>query len=125
VVAESIMEFLSSESNLQLLERLRAAGLTVVSDQPAPSRDGPLAGLSVVITGGLEAYTRDDAKRAVAAAGGKATGSVSRSTAFVVAGVDPGSKLQKAESLGVPVVDEAGFLRILSGDAPPPERAPA
>jgi DNA ligase (NAD+) len=122
VVAESIMEFLSSEANLELLERLRRAGLTVESDAPAPSRDGPLIGLSVVITGGLDAYTRDDAKRAVVAAGGKVTGTVSRSTAFVVAGVDPGSKLQKAESLGVPVVDEPGFLRILAGEAPPPER---
>ena len=122
VVAESIMEFLSSESNLELLERLRRAGLTVESDQPPPSGDGPLTGLSVVITGGLDAYTRDEAKRAVVAAGGKVTGTVSRSTAFVVAGVDPGSKLQKAESLGVPAVDEPGFLRILSGEAPPPER---
>ena len=102
VVAESIREFLSSEANRELLERLRAAGLTVVSDAPPPRADGPLTGHSVVVTGGLEAYSRDEVKRAIAAAGGKMTGSVSKSTSFLVAGVDPGTKLQKAESAGVP-----------------------
>jgi DNA ligase (NAD+) len=125
VVAESILEFRSSEANRDLLERLRAAGLQMESDAPPPARDGPLTGSTVVITGGLEAFSRDEAKRAVVAAGGKATGSVSRSTGFVVAGVDPGSKLQKAEQLGVPVVEEAAFLEILAGRRPPPERTPA
>jgi DNA ligase (NAD+) len=124
VVAESVREFLSSDANRELLERLRAAGLTVVADVPSPSADGPLAGCTVVITGGLEAFSRDDAKRAVARAGGKATGSVSRSTSFVVAGAEPGSKLAKAESLGVAVIDEAAFLAVLAGDAPPPGRDP-
>ncbi len=123
VVAESVREFLGSEANVALLERLRDAGLTVVADIPAAPVDGPLTGRTVVLTGGLEAYSRDDAKRAVIAAGGKVTGSVSKSTGFVVAGVDPGSKLAKAESLGVPVLDEAGFLAVLAGDADPPERA--
>jgi DNA ligase (NAD+) len=122
VVAESVREFLAIDRNRALLERLRAAGLTVESDAPAPARDGPLAGLSVVITGGLDAYTREDAKRAVAMAGGKATGSVSRSTAFVVAGVEPGSKLQRAEAAGVPVIAEAEFVAILEGRRPPPDR---
>jgi DNA ligase (NAD+) len=121
-VAESIREFLSSEANRELLERLRAAGLTVVSDAPPPRADGPLAGRSVVVTGGLEAYSRDEVKRAIAAAGGKMTGSVSKSTAFLVAGVDPGTKLAKAEAAGVPVIDEAAFLAILAGDAPVPVR---
>jgi DNA ligase (NAD+) len=125
VVAESVREFLSSDANRALLERLRAAGLTVEADVPAPREEGPLTGCAVVLTGGLEAMSRDDAKRAVVAAGGKVTGSVSRSTGFVVAGVDPGSKLQKAEQLGVPVVDEQAFLEILDGGRPPPERAPA
>ena len=125
VVAESVREFLSSDANRALLERLRAAGLTVEADVPAPREEGPLTGRAVVLTGGLEAMSRDDAKRAVVAAGGKVTGSVSRLTGFVVAGVDPGSKLQKAEQLGVPVVDEQAFLEILDGGRPPPERAPA
>ena len=125
VVAESVREFLSSEANRALLERLRAAGLTVEADVPAPREEGPLTGRAVVLTGGLGAMSRDDAKRAVVVAGGKVTGSVSRTTGFVVAGVDPGSKLQKAEQLGVPVVDEQAFLEILDGRRPPPERAPA
>jgi DNA ligase (NAD+) len=123
VVAEAILEFRSAEHNLELLERLRKAGLTVESDEPPPARDGPLTGSTVVLTGGLDAYSRDDAKRAVVAAGGKVTGSVSRSTGFVVAGADPGSKHQKAEGLGVPVIDEEAFLEILDGRRPPPERA--
>jgi len=124
VVAESVMEFLSSDANRELLERLRAAGLTVLADPSKGPAEGPLVGLSVVITGGLEAFSRDDARRAVAEAGGKATGSVSRSTSFVVAGADPGSKLQKAASLGVPVVDEEAFLDILAARRPPPARDP-
>ena len=125
VVAESVMEFLSSPANRELLDRLRAAGLTVVSDGPTGPVDGPLTGRSVVITGGLAAFSRDDAKRAVVAAGGKVTGSVSKSTSLVVAGADPGSKLQKATSLGVPVIDEEAFLEVLDGRRPPPDREPA
>jgi DNA ligase (NAD+) len=122
VVAESIREFLSSDANRELLERLRAAGLTVVSDAPPPRADGPLTGHAVVVTGGLEAFSRDEVKRAIAAAGGKMTGSVSKATSFLVAGVDPGTKLQKAESAGVPVLDEAAFLAILDGAAEVPSR---
>lgn len=123
VVAESVREFLGSEANVALLEDLRAAGLTMVSDAPArPRDDGPLAGLSVVITGALDGLSRDEAKRAVTAAGGKAVGSVSRNTALLVAGADPGSKLAKAESLGVPVVDGAAFAAILAGERPVPGR---
>jgi DNA ligase (NAD+) len=122
VVAESVMEFLSSPANRELLDRLRAAGLTVVSDGPTGPVVGPLTGRSVVITGGLAAFSRDDAKRAVVAAGGKVTGSVSKSTSLVVAGADPGSKLQKATSLGVPVIDEEAFLEVLDGRRPPPDR---
>lgn len=125
VVAESVREFLTSQANREQLERLRGAGLTTVADTPEPTRDGPLRGLTVVITGGLESLSRDEAKRAVAIAGGKATGSVSRSTAFLVAGADPGSKLQKATAAGVPVIDEEAFLAILEGRLPPPERADA
>lgn len=122
VVAGSIVDFLSSQDNRETLERLRDAGLQMrheVADAPA---EGPLTGMTVVITGGLEAFSRDEAKRAVVRAGGKSTESVSRKTSLVVAGRDPGSKLQKAEGLGVPVLDEAGFLAVLSGEAPPPSR---
>jgi DNA ligase (NAD+) len=123
VVAESIAEYLSSPDNRETLERLREAGVTVAGEAPAPVGEGPLVGRTVVITGGLEAYSREEAKRAVAAAGGKATESVSRKTSFLVAGREPGTKLGKAESLGVPVLDESGFLAVLSGEIPVPEPA--
>ncbi len=121
VVAASIADFLSAEDNRRTLERLRAAGVTVAGEAPPPRAEGPLTGRSVVITGGLEALSRDEAKRAVAAAGGKATESVSRKTSFVVAGREPGSKLAKAESLSVPILDEPAFLAVLAGTAPPPD----
>ncbi len=120
VVAASIAEHLAVERNRVTLERLREAGLEMPMDVTAAALDGPLTGMTVVVTGGLEALSRDEAKRAIAAAGGRSTDSVSKTTSFVVAGRDPGSKLAKAESLGVPVLDEAGLLAVLSGQAPPP-----
>lgn len=120
VVAGAIGEYLGVAENRATLERLRAAGLQLVMDAPPPPVDGPLSGMTVVVTGGLEALSRDEAKRAIAAAGGKSTDSVSRKTGFVVAGRDPGSKLARAESLDVPVLDEAAFLAVLSGERPPP-----
>lgn len=121
VVAGSVLDFLSSEANRATLERLRAAGLQMRQEGPSrPAGDGPLSGCTVVVTGTLEGYTRDEARAAVAAAGGKATDSVSKKTSFVVAGPGAGSKLAKAESLGVPVIDAAAFTAVLAGDAPVP-----
>jgi DNA ligase (NAD+) len=120
VVAESILEFLSSEANLETLRRLEEAGLTIAGEAPPRATDGPLLGRTVVITGGLDALSREEAKRAVVAAGGKSTESVSRKTSFVVAGREPGSKLEKAQSLGVPVLEEADFLAVLGGERPAP-----
>lgn len=121
VVAGSIVDFLSSEANRETLMRLRDSGLQVEHEVPEAPAAGPLLGLTVVITGGLDAFSRDDAKRAVARAGGKATESVSKKTSFVVAGRDAGSKLQKAQELGVPVLDEPRFLAVLDGSSPPPD----
>ena len=123
VVAEAVTEVLSSDDNRAMVERLRAAGLTVEMDVPDGPVDGPLTGCTVVVTGGLDAFSRDEAKRAIVAAGGKSTDSVSKKTSFVVAGRDPGSKVAKAEAAGVPVVDEATFAQVLAGDLPPPPRA--
>jgi DNA ligase (NAD+) len=120
VVAEAVTEFLSSDDNRAMLERLRAAGLTMEMDVPDGPIDGPLTGCTVVVTGALEGFTRDEAKRAIVAAGGKATDSVSRKTTFVVAGADPGSKAEKAAHVGVPVVNEVTFAALLSGDQPCP-----
>lgn len=119
VVAAAIAEYLGVPGNRTALYRLREAGLTMVAQVTAPA-DGPLAGASVVVTGGLESMSRDEARRAIAAAGGKPTDGVSAKTAFVVAGRDPGSKLAKAERLGVPVLDEAAFLAVLAGEVAPP-----
>ncbi len=79
---------------------------------------GPLAGKTVVVTGTLEGFGRTEAEEAIRAAGGKPAGSVSKKTDYLVAGESAGSKLAKAQELGVPVIDEAGFRRLLAGDAP-------
>ncbi|MGI9540336.1 MAG: NAD-dependent DNA ligase LigA [Miltoncostaeaceae bacterium] len=122
VVAGAIVDHLGSDTNRTTLERLRTAGVTTEGPVPVRDDDGPLAGLSVVVTGTLADMSRDGAKAAIAAAGGKATNSVTNKTAFLVAGSGGGSKRSKAESLGVPIVDEESFAAILDGSAPPPER---
>ena len=95
----------------------------MVSDAPPPRADGPLTGHTVVITGGLEAFSRDDAKRAVVGGGrqGDRLGEQVRPRSWSPASI-PASKLQKAESAGVPVLDEAAFLAILDGSAEVPSR---
>ena len=116
VVAEAILEFLSSEDNQSLLTRLAERGLTMSEERAAPRAAGPLTGQSVVITGTLASLSRDDAKRAVAEAGGRATDSVSANTAFLVAGAGGGSKLLKAEKLGIRIIDEDEFRSIIFGE---------
>ncbi|PFG43884.1 DNA ligase (NAD+) [Isoptericola jiangsuensis] len=90
-------------------------GPAAMAEQAAAGPTGPLAGLTVVVTGSLEGYTRDGAKEAVLAAGGKAAGSVSKRTDYVVVGANAGSKAAKAEELGLPILDEAGFTTLLQG----------
>ena len=126
IVAGSVVEFLSSEANVRMLERLQAAGLTMTQEGPRLPVDGPLIGCVVVATGTLATMTRDDARARILRAGGTATDSVSRKTTFVVAGPGAGSKLATAERLGVAVVDEEAFLEILDGRRPvPSEGIPA
>ncbi len=135
-IAASVKEFLAVPENLQVLERLRQAGLTLEEDlgaaaAAASAQTGvagelveaqPLAGLTFVLTGTLELRTRDEAGAALKALGAKVTGSVSKKTSFLVAGPKAGSKLTKAESLGVPVLDEAALERILAtGEVPAAE----
>ena len=102
------------EPTPSVLDDLAAAGLTLelTGDAPAPG-EGPLAGLTFVITGTLPSFSRDEAKAAVVERGGKVTDSVSKRTSYVVAGSSPGSKLAKAESLGVPVLDDEAFQQLL------------
>jgi DNA ligase (NAD+) len=114
ILAEQIAETLSESATRELIERLRAAGLTLEEEGPAAGEvEGPLVGKTVVLTGTLPDLTREDAKERIEAAGGKVTGSVSKKTDYVVAGADPGSKLAKAEKLGVEVIDAAGLLELL------------
>jgi DNA ligase (NAD+) len=119
VVGESIGRFFADEHTQDALDRLVAAG--VIAEAPAPGAsaapaEGPLSGKTLVVTGTLPGFSREDAEAAIRAAGGHPAGSVSAKTDYVVAGERAGSKLAKAASLGVPVLDEAG-LRELLGEA--------
>jgi DNA ligase (NAD+) len=115
VIAQSVVAFFATDHNLHVLDKLRDAGVDLTAPMAAPvAADGPLSGLTFVLTGTLDAMTRDEAQAAIEARGGKVTGSVSKKTSYVVAGASPGSKLTKAESLGVPVLDDAGFARLLA-----------
>ncbi len=95
-----------------LIERLRAAGLRLEEEGPAPE-EGSLSGKTFVLTGTLPDLTREQATERIMAAGGRVTSSVSKKTDYVVAGDSPGSKLEKAERLGVAVLDEPGLLALL------------
>ncbi|WP_321952916.1 NAD-dependent DNA ligase LigA [Paraburkholderia bannensis] len=117
IVAESIHQFFAEEHNRTVIEQLRAPGkVTWVEGPPVPKAPvGVLAGKTVVLTGTLPTLTRDVAKEMLEAAGAKVAGSVSKKTDYVVAGADAGSKLAKAEELGVPVLDEEGLHKLLEG----------
>ena len=112
-IAASVREFFSVEKNVAVVERLREAGVVLEEERAEPERPQTLAGLTFVLTGTLERRTRDEAKAALQALGAKVTGSVSKKTSYVVAGEAAGSKLTKAQSLGVPVLDEAALDHIL------------
>jgi len=113
VMAESIGAFFATESNRRLLRDLADAGVRTQEEGPAPRVRPGVSGKTFVLTGALKNLTRDEAVAAIAAAGGKATSAVSRKTDYVVVGADPGSKARRAAELGVPILDEPGFLRLL------------
>ena len=118
-IAESVHEFFSIPENVAVIERLRQAGVVLEEEKPENELPQTLAGLTFVLTGTLEHFTRDEAGAQLKAMGAKVSGSVSKKTSFVVAGEAAGSKLTKAESLGVPVLDEAALQQILeTGQAP-------
>ncbi len=110
-IAESIAEFFSIAANRKLVDRLREAGLTLTGKKK--ERGTKLAGKTFVLTGTLEKYSRDEAKKKIEDAGGRVSGSVSKKTDYVVAGSDAGSKLDKARELGVPVVSEKEMEELL------------
>ncbi len=114
VVAQIVAESLREPAMTALIARLRAAGLRFEQEGPAPGH-GPLADKVLVLTGTLPTLTREQATERILAAGGRVTSSVSKKTDYVVAGETPGSKLEKAQRLDVPVLDEAGLLELLDG----------
>jgi DNA ligase (NAD+) len=114
IVAQSIRTFFEQPHNREVVEQLRACGVTWEEGEPAARAPQPLSGKTFVITGTLPTLSRDEAKDKVEAAGGKVAGSVSKKTDYVVAGEEAGSKLVKAQTLGVPVIDEAALLAMLA-----------
>ena len=117
VVAESIRTFFDQPHNREVVEQLRAVGITWPEGEPSAGATLPLTGKTFVLTGTLPTLSRDDAKALLEAAGAKVAGSVSKKTSYVVAGEEAGSKLDKARELGVPVIDEAGMQALLAGPA--------
>lgn len=116
VLAQSIVDWFSQAPNRQMLQKLKAAGVTTAQVQAgAQAQAQPLAGLTFVITGTLPTMSRDDAKAFIKAHGGKVTDSVSKNTSYLVAGEAAGSKLDKALLLGVPVIDEEALRRLAGG----------
>jgi len=114
VVAQSIANFLGESHNVEVIEQLRAAGVHWPEAEPTARAPQPLAGKTFVLTGTLPTMSREDAKERLEAAGAKVAGSVSKKTDYVVAGAEAGSKLEKAQSLGVAVLDEEGMLKLLA-----------
>jgi DNA ligase (NAD+) len=115
-IAAALTEWFTVDWHRAIVEKWRAAGVRM-ADERDTSVPRTLEGLTVVVTGSLAGFSRDDAKEAILTRGGKAAGSVSKKTDYVVAGDSPGSKYDKAIELGVPVLDEDGF-RILLAEGP-------
>ena len=114
-IAKSVTEWFGRATSRRLIEKLRRRGLTF--DEPRPKTTGALRGMTVVLTGSLESLSRDQAAELIETNGGKVTSGVSKKTSFVVAGTEPGSKLEKARALGVKIMDERELLKLLKADA--------
>jgi DNA ligase (NAD+) len=113
--AEGIAEWFSDEENLKLIDELRGLGLNFESGDELKPVEGPLTGQTYVITGTLEGFTRDEAAKALEAQGAKVGNSVSKKTAGLIVGEEPGSKLKKAQEAGVPILDEKALAKLLTG----------
>ena len=118
VVAHSIRTFFDQPHNREVVQALRAAGITWLEGDALAPTEMPLAGITVVLTGTLQSMGRDEAKEKLEALGAKVAGSVSKKTHYVVAGAEAGSKLDKAQTLGVPVLDDTGLAVLLAGQKP-------
>jgi DNA ligase (NAD+) len=115
VLAQSIGQFFAEPHNREVIAQLRAAGVEWPESTPQRAAAGKLAGLTFVLTGTLPTLAREDAKELIERQGGKVAGSVSKKTHYVVAGADPGSKIDRAGKLGVPVIDEKQLKELLDG----------
>ena len=116
VIAQSIVDFFANPRNLQVIEKLRSVGVKMTAEHVRPKTGGPdLSGKTFVVTGTLEGLTRKEAENLIKSLGGKVSESVSRKTDYLVAGADPGSKLQQARQLGVTTIDEAAFRKLTGG----------
>jgi DNA ligase (NAD+) len=113
-VAVSVYEWFRNPLHIDLINRLKAAGVKTESDGGSEALDPRFVGKTFVLTGKLENYTRDEAAKLIEDRGGRVSSSVSKKTDYVVAGDDAGSKLAKAESLGVEVLDESAFSKMLA-----------
>ena len=127
-IAEAVIEWFTHDWHCDIVTKWRAAGVTMV-DERDETTPRTLEGLTLVVTGSLVDFSRDSAKEAILTRGGKASGSVSKKTDYVVIGDNAGSKAEKAEQLGVTILDEDGFKSLLAdgpppGDADEPEGAP-
>ncbi len=112
VIAESVIEFFADDDSRALVEKLRAAGVNLRAEKGA-AREGPLSGLTFIVTGRLEQLSRDAAESLIKQHGGSVASSVSKKTSYVVVGAEAGSKLAKAQQLGTPLLDEDSFLSLL------------
>jgi DNA ligase (NAD+) len=112
-IARSVHDWFADRGNRRLIEKLRAAGVRMQDEVRMPKGKQPLAGTSIVLTGGLESMSREEAIETAQAAGARVASSVSKKTDFVVVGTDPGSKAAKAEQLGVQIIDEKEFRKRL------------
>jgi DNA ligase (NAD+) len=118
IVAHSVHTFFAQAHNRDVVQALRDAGVRWPEGEALAPTEMPLSGITVVLTGTLQSMGRDEAKDKLEALGAKVAGSVSKKTSYVVAGAEAGSKLDKAQALGVPVLDDAGLAMLLNGDKP-------
>ena len=114
VIAQSVVEWFEIDWHRNIIKKWSDAGVAMVN-ATGEAKPQTLAGLTFVVTGGLEGFTRDSIAETITAYGGKPSSSVSKKTDYVLVGSDPGSKLAKAQELGVTVIDEARFLELLAG----------
>ena len=114
IIAKSVADFFQDEASLGIIEKLREAGVNLESDEVTISGPGPWVGMNFVVTGKLDNYSRDQAQALIKELGGSAVSSVSKKTNYLLAGADSGSKLTKAQSLKVPVIDEATFAKMVA-----------